>query len=82
MSTSTLPVGPAWAYQPKWDGWRCLASVREGRVQLQTRNGKPIGGQFPDITRVLRRSVPPGVVLDGGLVVWDEARQRSSFSLV
>ncbi|MEV4539298.1 ATP-dependent DNA ligase [Asanoa sp. NPDC049518] len=81
-STHELPVAAAWAYEPKWDGWRCLAWVRDGRVQLQTRNGKPIGGQFPDITRALRQSLPPGVVLDGELVVWDEGRQRSSFALL
>jgi ATP-dependent DNA ligase len=81
-STRELPTAAAWAYEPKWDGWRCLAWIRDGRVQLQTRNGKPIGGQFPDITRALRWSLPAGVVLDGELLVWDDARERSSFSLL
>jgi ATP-dependent DNA ligase len=76
-----LPVGPGWAYEPKWDGWRQLAWIRENRVQLQTRNGRPIGLQFPDITRALR-PLPAGTVLDGELIVWDEDRERSSFSLL
>ncbi|MEV0715112.1 ATP-dependent DNA ligase [Asanoa sp. NPDC050611] len=77
-----LPVGPGWAYEPKWDGWRQLAWVRAGRVQLQTRNGHAIGLQFPDITRALRAALPAGTVLDGELVVWDEGRDRTSFSLL
>ncbi|GIF69332.1 ATP-dependent DNA ligase [Asanoa ishikariensis] len=81
-TTRELPVAAAWAYEPKWDGWRCLAWIRPGRVQLQTRSGKPIGVQFPDITRALRATLPPGVVVDGELVVWDDARERSSFSLL
>ncbi|MDG4825599.1 ATP-dependent DNA ligase [Asanoa sp. WMMD1127] len=81
-SVPELPVGPGWAYEPKWDGWRQVAWVRDGRVQLQTRNGHPIGLQFPDITRALRETVPAGTVLDGELVVWDEDRERSSFALL
>ncbi|GIF75685.1 ATP-dependent DNA ligase [Asanoa siamensis] len=77
-----IPTGPGWAYQPKWDGWRCLGWVREARVQLQTRAGKPIGAAFPDVTRALRATLPPGVVVDGELLVWDSARERSSFSLL
>lgn len=80
-SVRELPVGPDWAYEPKWDGWRQVAWIRANRVQLQTRNGHPLGLQFPDITRALR-PLPPGLVLDGELIVWDEARERSSFSLL
>ncbi|MEV4538936.1 hypothetical protein AB0J82_34705 [Asanoa sp. NPDC049518] len=47
-SVSEIPTGPAWAwaYQPKWDGWRVLARVRDGRVQLHTLAGKPLASQL------------------------------------
>lgn len=82
VATDRLPVGPAWCYQPKWDGWRCVGWVRSNRAQLQTRNGKPITTAYPDITRALRSTLPPGTVVDGELIVWDEDRGRSSFALL
>jgi ATP-dependent DNA ligase len=35
---------------------------------------------FPDIVRHLRAHLPPGVVLDGELIVWDAGRSRTSFT--
>jgi len=37
---------PAWTYEPKWDGFRMLASVREGSVQLISRNGHSFTNLF------------------------------------
>ncbi|GGM52927.1 ATP-dependent DNA ligase [Dactylosporangium sucinum] len=71
-----LPAGMV--YEPKWDGWRCLAFIQPGRVVLQSRHLKILTPYFPDITRLLR-TLAPGVVLDGELIVWDPVRERTNF---
>lgn len=79
-SVDRLPVG-ANAYEPKWDGWRVLVFRDADGVYLQSRAGKPLAGYFPDITR-LARALPPGLVLDGELIIWEPDRDRTSFALL
>lgn len=76
----TLPEGPGWAYEPKWDGWRAIAFCRAQGVHLQSRSARPLSNYFPDVTRVVRATVPAGVVLDGELIVWE--RERTNFALL
>ncbi|MFG2045342.1 ATP-dependent DNA ligase [Dactylosporangium sp. NPDC048998] len=66
-------------YEPKWDGFRALAFVTADRVALQSRQGRTLAPYFPDVTRLLRATVPAGTVLDGELIVWDADRGRTSF---
>ena len=54
---------PAWVYEPKLDGERCLAFVREGDVRLMSRNQKRIDHSYPEVARALARA--PDVVVDG-----------------
>jgi ATP-dependent DNA ligase len=68
-SVSDVPVGPQWQYEPKWDGFRCLA-YRDGRdVALQSKAGQPLGRYFPEIVDALGRLKTKRFVLDGELVV-------------
>src|SRR5690349_14236929 len=67
-------------YQPKWDGFRALAWTGPDRVALQSRHGRELTRYFPDLCRVLADHLPSGLVLDGELIVWDEARGRTSFT--
>jgi len=76
-----LPRG-ALAYEPKWDGWRVLLFRTADGVYLQSRTGKPLAGYFPEITRLARGHLPPGLVLDGELVIWEPGRGRTSFALL
>jgi ATP-dependent DNA ligase len=63
-SRASLPDGPGWAYEPKWDGFRAIAFVDGDETYLQSRNGRPLSRYFPEI------APPPGnYVLDGELVV-------------
>jgi ATP-dependent DNA ligase len=48
-STDTLPSGPGWQFEPKWDGFRCLAFRDETTVRMQSKAGKPLGRYFPDV---------------------------------
>jgi ATP-dependent DNA ligase len=66
-----LPAGEGWVYEPKWDGFRCIAFVDGEDVYLQSRSGKPLRRYFPEL------AFPPGrYVLDGEIVLFDaEGRQ-------
>ena len=48
-SRARLPEGDAWAYEPKWDGFRCVAFVDDGEAYLQSRNGKALTRYFPEL---------------------------------
>ncbi|MDQ3739727.1 MAG: ATP-dependent DNA ligase [Actinomycetota bacterium] len=66
-SRARLPEGEGWAYEPKWDGFRCVAFVDDGEVFLQSRNGKALRRYFPELR------FPPGrFVVDGEIVVFAE----------
>jgi len=68
-SVAELPDGPSWQYEPKWDGFRCLA-FRDGRdVTLQSKAGQPLARYFPEIVAALGRLPSRRFVLDGELVV-------------
>ncbi len=67
------------AYEPKFDGWRCLAFVGADGADLRSRAGKALAGYFPDLGAHLAR-LPAGTVLDGELIIWDTAQGRTSFS--
>jgi ATP-dependent DNA ligase len=69
-----VPEGPGLVHEPKWDGWRCIAFREADDVYLQSRAGRNLTRYFPDVTRTLRAFLPPGVVLDGELVVWERGR--------
>ncbi|WP_433531233.1 ATP-dependent DNA ligase [Micromonospora sp. CA-263727] len=78
-SVDLVADGAGLAHEPKWDGWRCLAFRESDGVYLQSRAGKNLTTYFPDITRAIR-TLPPGVVLDGELIVWE--RGRTNFALL
>ncbi len=60
-----VPEG-AWAYEPKWDGFRAVAW--SGEVRLDSRNHKPLLRYFPELEAALR-ALPDGTVVDGEVVV-------------
>lgn len=63
---SSLPEGEGWAYEPKWDGFRAIAFVDGDRVELRSRNDRPLSRYFPELR------FPAGrYVLDGEIVVRD-----------
>ena len=66
---SQLPEGPDWRYEPKWDGFRCLAYKRDAVVTLRSKSSKPLERYFPDIVSMLQRLAATGFILDGELLV-------------
>jgi ATP-dependent DNA ligase len=75
-----LPEGSGWCYEPKWDGWRCIGYRHTDQVRLRSRSGKPLAGYFPELTRALRAQLPAGTVVDGELIIWNQASGRTSFA--
>src|SRR3954464_9421505 len=64
-----LPMGPGWQFEPKWDGFRCLA-FRAGReVDLRAKSGKPLARYFPEVADNLLALSAKRFVLDGELVI-------------
>ncbi|HEX4125678.1 MAG TPA: ATP-dependent DNA ligase [Tepidisphaeraceae bacterium] len=64
-----LPRGERWQYEPKWDGFRCLAFRDGGSVELMSKSGQPLGRYFPEMTRALLTIEAKRFVLDGELIV-------------
>lgn len=67
-----LPEGEGVIYEPKWDGFRCLAFVDPEEVYLHSRNERPLARYFPEVVAALHEL--PDVVLDGELVIRVEGR--------
>jgi ATP-dependent DNA ligase len=59
-----------WAYEPKWDGFRCLAwgPNASGEIRLDSRNQRPLLRYFPELTEALS-ATPAGTVVDGEVIV-------------
>ena len=47
LLAAELPDGEGWQYEPKWDGFRCLARRDGDEVTLTSKSGKPLGALFP-----------------------------------
>lgn len=59
-------------YEPKFDGYRAMIYMDEGRCRIQSRHGQDITSAFPDIVAAAEIELPDGVVVDGEMVVWGE----------
>jgi ATP-dependent DNA ligase len=64
-----LPADGGWQYEPKWDGFRCLAFKRGDEVDIRAKSGKPLGRFFPEVIEFLRSLSAERFVLDGELVI-------------
>lgn len=74
---ATLPVGSEWQYEPKWDGFRCLAfggQLKRGHrsIELQSKSGKPLTRYFPELVAALGNLKADSFVLDGEIAIPDD----------
>jgi ATP-dependent DNA ligase len=65
----TLPEGEGWQFEPKWDGFRCLAFRDDDTVALQAKSGKPLARYFPEMVASLRALPLKRFVIDGELAI-------------
>jgi ATP-dependent DNA ligase len=66
---NALPEGDGWQYEPKWDGFRCLAYAAPGQAQLYSKSGKRLDRYFPELAQCLANAAPQTCVLDGELII-------------
>lgn len=68
-SVATIPMGPEWQYEPKWDGFRCIA-FREGQtVELQSKAGQTLTRYFPELVAALLTLKAHKFALDGEIIL-------------
>ena len=68
-SVEGIPAGKQWQYEPKWDGFRCIAFRDGDKVYLQSKSGLPLARYFPDMVTAIGKSPPRSFVLDGELAI-------------
>jgi len=68
-SAEEIPVGDNWQYEPKWDGFRCIAFRDREDVYLQSKSGQPLARYFPDIVEALKKLPAKNFVIDGELAI-------------
>ena len=66
-AVSEIPAGMA--YEPKWDGFRCIVQRIDDRLTLWSRGGKDLTVYFPELVESLRASLPDRCVVDGEIVI-------------
>ncbi len=69
LPASELPAGAEWQYEPKWDGFRCLAFRDGRRIDLVSKSGKPLTRYFPELVTALSALAAEQFVLDGEIVI-------------
>ena len=67
-SVKTIPQGN-FLYEPKWDGFRCIAFRDGDEVELASRGEKPLTRYFPEVVEALKANLPQRVVVDGEVVI-------------
>jgi ATP-dependent DNA ligase len=68
-TAAKIPTGEGWLFEPKWDGFRCLAFRKGGEVLLQSKACQPLGRYFPELVAGLAALPVKTFVLDGEIVI-------------
>jgi ATP-dependent DNA ligase len=69
LLAAELPEGEGWQYEPKWDGFRCLARRDGAGITLTSKSGKPLGRYFPEVVEILAEVKEKHFLLDGELII-------------
>ncbi|MFN8186434.1 MAG: DNA ligase D [Gaiellales bacterium] len=78
--SASIPSGPGWTFEIKWDGFRALGAVRGGETMLLSRTGNDLTGRFPSVARALPGALrSPECTVDGEVVAFD-GTGRPSFA--
>src|SRR3954454_24921756 len=69
LLAAELPRGDGWQFEPKWDGFRCLAWRDGAEVTLTSKSGKPLARYFPEVVAMLADLKARRFLLDGELII-------------
>src|ERR1700686_1825528 len=73
--------GPQWLFEIKWDGYRAIAFIENGKVRLVSRNQNDLTARYPELKDMAKLLKAKTAILDGEVVALDE-EGRASFSLM
>jgi bifunctional non-homologous end joining protein LigD len=73
--------GPDWLFEIKWDGYRAIAFIENGKVRLVSRNQNELTARYPELKDMSEFIKAKTAILDGEVVALD-AEGRASFSLM
>lgn len=74
-STAEPFDSPDFLFEPKWDGFRCLAYLEKGTTQLKSRSGSDLSGSFPELASLHKCAAGIPAVLDGEIIAFHEGRE-------
>ena len=70
---TAIPSGTDWLFEVKWDGYRAICFITDGKVRMASRRGNVMDKQFPEVAEALPKSIrAESAVLDGEVVALDE----------
>lgn len=73
--------GPEWLFEIKWDGYRAVAFIADGKARLVSRNQNDLTPRYPELKDLPQFVKAKNAILDGEVVAVDE-QGRPSFSLM
>ncbi len=80
--TNEVPKGKDWLFEIKYDGYRIIAFIENGKVKLKTRNNTDYTQKFSTITQEIKDNfLSKTMVLDGEVVSFD-SKGRTDFGLL
>jgi ATP-dependent DNA ligase len=69
LPMDAIPEGKEWQYEPKWDGFRCLAFRDGSTIDLQSKSKQPLTRYFPELVEALSKLEARRFALDGEIAV-------------
>jgi ATP-dependent DNA ligase len=69
LTAAKIPAGKEWQYEPKWDGFRCLAFRDGDEIELRSKSNQPLTRYFPELVAALRELKAKRFVLDGEICI-------------
>src|SRR5690349_358541 len=69
LAVDELPEGDEWEYEPKWDGFRCVAFRDGAKVELRSKSGNTLTRYFPELVEALTSLPAKKFVLDGEIAI-------------
>ncbi len=68
-TVAKIPRGDDWLYEPKWDGFRCIAYRDGEEIAMQSKSGQPLERYFPEVVAAVRSLRAKRFLLDGEIFV-------------
>jgi bifunctional non-homologous end joining protein LigD len=69
-SADAVQTDPQWTYEPKLDGYRAIAHLKNGTVRLASRGGIDLTAAFPEVVKDLEQQAVDSMILDGEIVAF------------